>query len=234
MALDALLEAHAVVGYGRYLDLIDPLLLEGKTVYSSPMKKEMDRAAKAVEFALDGLDTVVVSSGDSGIYGMAGLMLEHLEQGNLLDTVSLQIVPGIPALAATAALLGAPLMHDFASVSLSDLMTPLDVIMRRVRAALEADFVLVLYNPRSRKRHSHLAQALDMARSLRAADTPVGFVRSAYRPDQSVRVATLCTCDPDWADMLTTVIIGNSTTRLAGGKILTPRGYFEKYGAKRT
>lgn len=219
-----------MVGYTRYLDLVDPELLAEKTVFSSGMQKEMDRAAKAVEFALDGLDTVVVSSGDSGIYGMAGLVLEYLERHGLLERIELDVVPGIPALCAAAALLGAPLMHDFASISLSDLLTPLPLIMKRVRAAVEADFVLVLYNPKSRKRASYLAEALRIAAGERGPDTPVGFVHSAFRPGQDVRVATLATCDPDWADMLTIVIIGNSASRLVGGKILTPRGYFEKYG----
>ena len=133
MALFALSRAGAVVGYDRYMTLVDPALLHGKTLFSSPMKKEMERTAKAVEFALAGLDTVVVSSGDSGVYGMAGLVLEYLEREGLLDKIELEIVPGIPALCAAAALLGAPLMHDFASISLSDLLTPLPTIMKRVQ-----------------------------------------------------------------------------------------------------
>jgi precorrin-3B C17-methyltransferase len=230
MALSRLASAQAVVGYDRYMSLVDPGLLVGKTLFSSPMKKEMQRTAKAVEFALAGLDTVVVSSGDSGVYGMAGLVLEHLERENLLDAIELDVVPGIPALCAAAALLGAPLMHDFASISLSDLMTPLPKIMKRVRCAVEGDFVIVLYNPKSRKRDSYLGQALAMAAEHRGPDTPIGFVRNAYRPDQDVRVATLGSCDPDWADMLTIVVVGNSASRLTGNKILTPRGYYEKYG----
>jgi len=229
MAHQALVTAQAIVGYDRYVDLVDPELLVGKTVFSSPMTKELKRTAQAVDYALQGLNTVVVSSGDSGIYGMAGLVLEYLERKNLDQNIELEIIPGIPALAATAALLGAPLMHDFASISLSDLMTPLELIMRRVQKALEADFVLVLYNPRSRKRHAYLTQVLNMALDLQGPETPIGFVRNAYRPDQEVRVATLKTCDPEWADMLTTIIIGNSNTRLVGQKMLTPRGYFEKY-----
>jgi len=229
MALESLRRASAVVGYDRYMELVDPALLEGKTLFSSPMKKEMERTAKAVEFALSGLDTVVVSSGDSGVYGMAGLVLEFLEREGLLEAVELEVVPGIPALCAAAALLGAPLMHDFASISLSDLLTPLPLIMKRVRCAAEGDFVIVLYNPKSRKRGSYLAQALDMVAGLRGADTPVGFVRNAYRPGQEVRVSNLGACDPEWADMLTIVVVGNSASRLAGTKILTPRGYYEKY-----
>lgn len=229
MALESLRRAGAVVGYDRYMELVDPALLVGKTLFSSPMKKEMERTARAVEFALSGLDTVVVSSGDSGVYGMAGLVLEFLEREGLLEDVELEVVPGIPALCAAAALLGAPLMHDFASISLSDLLTPLPLIMKRVRCAAEGDFVIVLYNPKSRKRGSYLAQALDMVADLRGADTPVGFVRNAYRPGQEVRVSTLGACDPEWADMLTIVVVGNSASRLAGAKILTPRGYYEKY-----
>jgi precorrin-3B C17-methyltransferase len=230
LALQSLEAARAVVGYDRYLDLVDPALLAGKALFSSPMRKEMERTAKAVEFALSGLDTVVVSSGDSGVYGMAGLVLEYLEREGLLDAVDLEIVPGIPALCAAAALLGAPLMHDFASISLSDLLTPLPKIMTRVRCAAEGDFVIALYNPKSRKRGSYLGEALAIIAGHRGPDTPVGFVRNAYRPDQGVRVATLGTCDPEWADMLTTVIVGNGSSRIAGGKILTPRGYYEKYG----
>ena len=175
MALSCLVRAGAVVGYDRYMELVDPDLLKGKTLFSSPMKKEMERTAKAVEFALAGLDTVVVSSGDSGIYGMAGLVLEFLEREGLLDTVELEVVPGIPALCAAAALLGAPLMHDFASISLSDLLTPLPTIMKRIRCAVEGDFVIALYNPKSRKRDSYLGQALAIATEHRGADTPVGF-----------------------------------------------------------
>lgn len=219
-----------MVGYERYLHLIDPALLAGKTVFSSPMKKEILRAAKAVEFALDGLDTVVVSSGDSGIYGMAGLILEYLERYDLLDRVEPEIIPGIPALCAAAALLGAPLVHDFAAISLSDLLTPLPLIMRRVRLAAEADFVIVLYNPRSRRRESYLRDALESVALFREANTPVGFVHSAYRPEQRISLHTLAACTGEEADMLTTVIIGNSATRLVAGRMLTPRGYFEKYG----
>lgn len=233
-ALAAITAAQAVVGYTRYLELVDAELLAGKTVFASGMQKEMDRAAKAVEFTLAGQDTVIVSSGDSGIYGMAGLVLEYLERHGLLDRVELDVIPGIPALCAAAALLGAPLMHDFASISLSDLLTPLPLIRKRIQAAVEADFVLVLYNPKSRKRSSYLAEALAVALAQRGPDTPVGFVRAAFRPEQHIRVATLASCDPEWADMLTIVIVGNSASRIVGGKILTPRGYFEKLAASQT
>lgn len=230
MALHCLIQAQAVVGYDRYVDLVDPGLLQGKTLFSSPMKKEMERTQKAVQLALDGMNTVVVSSGDSGIYGMAGLVLEYLERWALVDRIDLQIIPGIPALCAAAALLGAPLMHDFACVSLSDLLTPLPTIMKRIWAAAEADFVLVLYNPKSRRRSSYLADVLDIVARQRGPQTPVGFVRNAFRQDQEVLATTLESCDPDRADMLTIVIVGNSASRLVSDKILTPRGYFEKYG----
>lgn len=230
MALNALHGAQAVVGYGPYLELIDPALLEGKIVLSSPMKKEMERATKAIDCALSGQNTVVVSSGDSGIYGMAGLILEFMERQSLLDSIDLEIVPGIPALCAAAALLGAPLMHDFAAISLSDLLTPLPLIMKRVRCAAEGDFVIVLYNPKSRRRASYLKEALSIIAEHRQSHTPVGFVRNAYRPGQETRIATLGSCTAEDADMLTTVVVGNSATRIAGRHMLTPRGYFEKYG----
>lgn len=230
LARAALDQAQAIVGYDRYVELVEPALLAGKTVVSTGMKQELERVARAVELATSGHRTVVVSSGDSGIYGMAGLVLEFLERHGLSTSVELTIVPGIPALCAAAALLGAPLMHDFASISLSDLLTPLPRIMHRVRAAAEADFVLVLYNPKSRKRSQHLADALDIVRDFRTPDTPIGFVRNAFRPGQEVRVSTLDACDPEWADMLTTIVIGNTSTRLVGSHMLTPRGYYEKYG----
>ena len=227
----AALEASAcVAGYGLYLDLVPPELLAGKRRISSGMRQERERCAAAVDAALAGSPTALVSSGDAGIYAMAGLALEILEERGLLETVPFSVVPGVPALCAAAALLGAPLTHDFACISLSDLLTPLDRIRARLRAALTADFVCVLYNPRSHGRPDYLGMAFDMARSVREPSCPVGMVRKAYRPGQEAVLTTLAEADPARADMLTLVIIGNSESRRAGPYMLTPRGYARKPG----
>lgn len=222
----AALEASAcVAGYGLYLDLVPPELLAGKRRISSGMRQERERCAAAVDAALGGAPTALVSSGDAGIYAMAGLALEILEERGLIGTVPFSVVPGVPALCAAASLLGAPLTHDFACVSLSDLLTPLDRIRARLEAALAADFVCVIYNPRSHGRPDYLGMTFDMARGHRAPSCPVGMVRKAYRPGQEVLLTTLAEADAKWADMLTLVIIGNSESRLAGPFMLTPRGY---------
>jgi len=229
-ALEALTSAQAVVGYGTYIDLIDPALLQGKDVVVTGMKKEMDRVAAAVDRAVDGQDVAVVSSGDAGIYGMAGLVLETLETRGLLDEVPVTVLPGIPALAAGAALLGAPLTHDFAVISLSDLMTPWETIEKRLTHAAAADFVIVLYNPRSKRRDWQLPRALELIAEHRAPETPLGLVRQANREGQDVSTHTLGGFDPALVDMLSILFIGNSNTRLASGRMITPRGYLAKYG----
>ena len=230
LATDALSRAQVVAGYSTYLDLVPPGLLAGKQLISTGMTGEVERCVMAIESALSGKDTVVVSGGDAGVYGMAGLVLELLEQRELLDVVELEVVPGIPALNGAAALLGAPLTHDFACVSLSDLLTPWELIKKRLDFAAAADFVLVLYNPRSRRRSGLLAQAFEIIGKHRSPQTPVGIVRQAWRAGQTVRIDTLSSVDPQAVDMLTIVIVGNSQTRIAGQKMLTPRGYSQKYG----
>lgn len=224
-AAHCLEQARTIVGYPLYVELVPPRYLEGKTVLTSGMRHEIDRCTAAIDAALGGSPTAVVCSGDAGIYGMSGLVLELLEQRGLLDTITLEVVPGIPAVCAAAALLGAPLMHDFACVSLSDLLTPWEAIEQRLHAAFSADFVLALYNPRSRGRDWQLGHAMDIARSYRAPDSPVGLVRKAYRPDQQVTVCPLRDFDPAHVDMLSLVIVGNSSSRMVGQHILTPRGY---------
>lgn len=225
----ALEQADAVVGYKGYMQLVSPELLEGKEVFSTGMTGEVERGNKVLEYALQGLKTVVVSSGDAGIYAMAGLVLELLESRNLADSLEFEVVPGIPALAAAAALLGAPLMHDFASISLSDLLTPWKAIEKRLEHAARGDFVIVLYNPRSRKRADHLQKALGIIGEHRKGNTPAGVVIRAFRPGQKVVVSTLSELDPEEVDMQSIVVVGNSTTRVAGGRMLTPRGYSGKY-----
>lgn len=226
---NALARAETIVGYKGYIRLLEPELLEGKQVISTGMTGEVERAGRAVDAALAGRETVVVSSGDPGVYAMAGLVLELLETRNALDSVRLEVLPGVPALCAAAALLGAPLMHDFASVSLSDLLTPWPLIERRVEAAASADFVIALYNPRSKRRTAHLPRALELIARHRNPNTPVGIASRAMRPGQSVAVTTLDAIHPEDVDMQTVVLVGNSATRVSGGRMLTPRGYAGKY-----
>ena len=228
----ALKKADVIVGYKTYLDLIDPGILKGKETISTGMKGEIRRCLMAIENALEGKDTAVVSSGDAGIYGMAGLVLELLAEQDLLDRVEVEVIPGIPALSAAAALLGAPLMHDFAVISLSDLMTPWEVIRQRVDAAVKADFVLVIYNPRSKKRAWQLEEVRNLILTFRNKQTPVGIVRNAAREGESVYITALSRLDESRVDMLSILIVGNSKTRILGGKMVTPRGYLEKYSEK--
>lgn len=219
-----------IVGYTLYVELVPEELRHGREVLATGMMAEMERCNAAIDAALAGRATCVVCSGDPGVYAMAGLIFELLDRrglGRLAHAV--EVVPGVPALCGAAALLGAPLMHDFASVSLSDLLTPWPVIERRLDAALSADFVLVVYNPRSRRRVDHLEKALTLAARHRGPDTPVGLVHQAYRPDQRVSVARLADFDPAAVDMLSLVIIGNRDTRMVGGRMVTPRGYLDKY-----
>jgi precorrin-3B C17-methyltransferase len=240
----AILERSAViVGYTGYLALLPESTLAGKRAIATGMTGEMARVEAAVDAALGGESTVVVCSGDPGVYALAGLVLEVLERRGLAaDDFPLSIAPGVPALCAAAALLGAPLTHDFACVSLSDLLTPWELILRRLECAFAGDFVVVLYNPRSKRRAGHLEEALAVAKRHRSPDCPVGIVRNAYRPGQTASIRRLADCDPDDADMFTIVLIGNSASRIVPGKgdrplcweggarMLTPRGYMEKYG----
>jgi precorrin-3B C17-methyltransferase len=227
-AADVLFRAGAVVGYTTYLGLIPEEATPNAERIAAGMRKERDRARAAVDSALAGVDTVVVSSGDAGIYGMAGLVLQVLERRGLLETIDCEVVPGVPALSAAAALLGAPLMHDFACISLSDLLTPMELIKKRLRAAARADFVIVLYNPRSKGRPEHLATALSIIKEEQQASTPAGIVRSAYREGQEIIVTTLAELDTSRVDMTSIVVIGNSQSYVAGGRIITPRGYFQE------
>lgn len=228
-ALHALENAEVIVGYSGYIKLVDPEVLDGKQVISTGMKGEVERCRSAVDAARDGRKTAIVCSGDAGIYAMAGLILELLESEGLLEAVEMEVIPGIPAFNAAAALLGAPLMHDFASVSLSDLLTPWEMIEKRLNAAASADFVIAIYNPRSKGRQDHLARALHVIGEYRGPDTPVGIVGRAYRPGQTVSVTTLAKVDTDMVDMQTVLLVGNSASRIVGGRMLTPRGYHTKY-----
>jgi precorrin-3B C17-methyltransferase len=234
-----LAQADTIVGYRTYIDLIRPLI-EGREVISTGMTREIERAEAALEAALAGKTCAMVSSGDAGIYAMAGLVLElcrlkripirkpggmPASDGQLI----IEVVPGIPALAAGAALLGAPLTHDFAAISLSDLLTPWSVIARRIEAAAASDFVIVIYNPRSRRRQNNLRRACEIIRRHRSAQTPVGVVTGAMRPNQRVQITTLEELPEAEVDMQTTLFVGNSTTMTYQDFMITPRGYTDKY-----
>lgn len=220
-ALDALATSSVVVGYRPYVALVEHLL-DGKRVLGSGMREEVERARAAIGAARDGENVAVVSTGDAGVYGMAGLVIELLGEA---PDVDLEVVPGVTAASAAASVLGAPLMNDCAFVSLSDLLTPIDVIEKRVRAAAEGDFVLALYNPRSKTRVEPLERTLDALRSRRAPGTPVGVVRNALRNGQESWLTTLGEVDPESLDMSCIVIVGNASTIVVGGRMVAPRGY---------
>jgi cobalt-precorrin 5A hydrolase/precorrin-3B C17-methyltransferase len=218
--------ADAVIGYSLYIDLIVPLLRPGQIVEALPITQERQRAQRAIELAQWGLTVAVVSSGDCGIYGMAGLVLEELRaQGWDGKTPSVKVFPGISALQAAASRVGAPLMHDFCAISLSDLLTPWEVIEKRLIAAAQADFVTALYNPRSQTRTQQIATATAIFLKYRDPNTPVALVRSAYRQDEQITLTTLEKLLETPIDMLTTVLIGNQSTQTHGDWMITPRGY---------
>lgn len=222
----AVTNADVVIGYTLYLDLIAPLKRPGQIVEAWPITQEKQRAERAGELAQQGLSVTVVSSGDCGIYGMAGLVLETLQaQGWDGKTPEIQVLPGVTALQAAAARVGAPLMHDFCAISLSDLLTPWDVIVKRLHAAAQGDFVIALYNPRSRQRQTQIVAAQTILLQYRDPHTPVAIVQSAYRDTEKIAITTLAAMLETPIDMLTTVLIGNSHTRNHANWLITPRGY---------
>jgi precorrin-2 C(20)-methyltransferase len=223
-ALEALRQSQVIVGYSGYFEGIGDLV-DGKECLALPLGAERERARLAVQRAREGESVCVISSGDAGIYGMASLVLETLEAASDPSGVEVTVIPGVSAINACAALLGAPLGHDFAVVSLSDLLTPWPQIERRLIAAAQTDFVLVLLNPRSPRRDGQWRRAQEILLRDRPPEAPVGIVRQAYRSGQSVEITTLGRMIETNVDMFTTVIVGNSQTRRFGGKLVTPRGY---------
>ena len=223
-AIDALEASDVIVGYTVYIKLLGEKF-QTKELLTTPMRQEKERCHLCFKKALEGKTVSLVCSGDAGIYGLASLMYEI---GQEYDNVELSVIPGITAANSGAAVLGAPLNHDFCTISLSDLLTPWETIERRLRAALEADFVCAIYNPRSKGRPHHLEQALEIARQFRAPHCPVGLVRKAFRPGEEARVLRLDQFDPEKVDMLSILIIGNAESRALGNFMLTPRGYARK------
>lgn len=223
-AIEALRQADIIVGYKYYIPFISNLLKPGATIVQNGMKQEQTRIEKAFEIAELGKDVCVISSGDAGIYGMAPLVYEMLRERG--SDIEIEVIPGISAFQKAASLLGAPMGHDFCVISLSDLMTPWNLIERRIKAAVEADFITAVYNPRSTGRYWELHRLKELFLAGRLPDTPVGYVRQAGRNEQHVTVTTIQEFDPDDVDMFTVVIIGNSQTYSWQGRITTPRGYY--------
>lgn len=221
-AINAIEDAEVIVGYKTYIDLVKEFI-DGKEVVQNGMRKEIERCKQALEIAKTGKKVAVISSGDAGIYGMAGLILELTTKEDL--DVNVKVVPGVTASIGAAAVLGAPIMHDFCHISLSDLMIPWEVIEKRLRLAAEADFVICLYNPRSKGRSEHLAKAFEIMGEFKEGSTPVGIVKDVGREKEEKFICTFEDMDFERVDMTTMVIIGNKATYIHDDLIITPRGY---------
>ena len=231
-AKQAIEESEVIIGYETYVSLIDNII-SGKEVYRYPMTQEVDRANQAIELAQGGKVVSLVSSGDPGIYGMIGLVYEILAEKDWSKEAGIDVecIPGVSSLNSCAALIGSPLMTDFAVVSMSDLLVPWDIITKRVEAAALGDYVTVIYNPSSKKRVHQLKDTRDIFLKFRKPDTPVAIVKGAYRESQSIVMTTLDKMldYPDMLGMITTVIVGNSSTFNFKGMMINPRGYRSKY-----
>ena len=229
-AREAISQAEVVAGYNTYIRLVEPLLAD-KKVIGTAMMQEIDRCRMAVEEAAQGQDTVVVSSGDSGVYGMAGLVLELVLQIPAAERPEFGgIIAGVSAVNAAASVLGAPLMHDFAVISLSNLLKPWELIRKRVRMAAEGDFVTALYNPKSKKRVQNIEEVREIMLKYRDPATPVGIVTAASRDGEQKVISTLQDFTQQEINMFSMVIIGNSQTYVKDGWMITPRGYENKEG----
>ena len=219
-ALDILRDVDVIAGYGVYVELVKPLFPD-KEYLVTPMRKEVDRCRMAIDAAKEGRTVAMISSGDAGVYGMAGLCLELAADTD----VEVEVVPGVTAALSGGAVLGAPLTHDFAVISLSDLLTPWDKIEKRLELAGEADLSIALYNPSSHRRSDYLQKACDILMRLVKPETVCGVVRNIGREGESYQVMTLKELRDYKADMFTTVFIGNSQTMEINGRMVTPRGY---------
>ena len=220
-AIHALENSDVIIGYTVYVDLVRDHF-PGKEFMTTPMKKEVDRCVIAFEEAQKGKTVSMICSGDAGVYGMAGLMYEV---GVRYPNVELEIIPGVTAALGGGAVLGAPLIHDFCLISLSDLLTPWEKIEKRLLAASEADLSICLYNPSSKKRHDYLMKACDLMMQYKSPETVCGIVGNIAREGEFSRVMTLKELRDTQVDMFTTVFVGNSQTKEINGKMVTPRGY---------
>lgn len=220
-AVQALEKSDVIIGYTVYVDLVKEHF-PGKEFMTTPMKKEVDRCILAFQEAEKGRTVSMICSGDAGVYGMSGLMYEV---GVNYPQVELAIIPGVTAATGGAAVLGAPLIHDFCLISLSDLLTPWEKIEARLLGASQADFVICLYNPSSKKRHDYLERACKLMMQYKDSDTVCGIVENIGREGEAMKVMTLKELMETKVDMFTTVFVGNSQTRNINGKMVTPRGY---------
>ena len=224
---EALQSADVVVGYQYYFQFIKPYVREDCECVDTGMKKERQRAEQAFELAEQGKTVVVISSGDAGIYGMTPLIYE-MQRHHAATNIEVSSLPGISAFQKAASLLGAPIGHDLCIISLSDLMTPWELIERRIKAAATGDFVTAVYNPKSHGRYWQLYRLQELFLQERSAETPVGYVRQAGRDDEEIKITTLGAFDPEDVDMFTVVLIGNSQSYIADGHFITPRGYYRE------
>lgn len=220
-AVKAINESEVIVGYTKYIQLVAPLFPEKKAI-DTPMRQEIDRCRKALELAESGMTVAMICSGDAGVYGMAGPVYELSPE---YPDVEIRVIPGITAALSGAAVLGAPLTHDFAVISLSDLMTPWDKIEKRLACAGEGDFCVAIYNPSSRKRSGYLRRACDVLLKYKKRDTVCGVVRNIGRDGEGSQVCTLLELRDMEVDMFTTVFVGNASTKNINGHMVTPRGY---------
>lgn len=218
-AKEAIELSDVVVGYKLYLDLIEELIKNKSTDFTG-MRKEVERCNRVVELAREGKTVSLVSSGDAGVYGMAGILLELVD-----EEMDVEVIPGVTAATAAAASLGAPLMHDYVTISLSDLLTEWSLIQKRLHCAGEGDFVVSIYNPRSKGRQEQIVEARDILLQYKSPETPVGIVRNAKRDGEEIVMSTLGNMLDETIDMVTMVIVGNSNTYIKNGRMVTPRGY---------
>lgn len=217
-AVEALENCDVIVGYNYYIKLVKDFL-EGKKVIKTGMKSEIERCKMAIEETRQGLDCCMISTGDAGLYGMAGPILE------MADDIEVEVIPGISSSFCAAAEMGAPIMHDCCTISLSDLLTPWDVIENRLNHAAQGDFVISLYNPKSKGRPDHLKKAIEIISQYKSKETPVALVKNAGRDGNDKKLLTIETLDYDFVDMRTVIIIGNKETFIRGDRMITPRGY---------
>ncbi len=217
-AFQSIKKSQVIVGYTPYIDYLGDLA-HGKELISTGMRGEVERCKAAIDMVRKGKNTSIISTGDAGLYGMAGPILE------LASDIEVEIVPGVTAAFSAAAELGSPIMHDYASISLSDLLTPWEVIVKRIHMASEGDFVISIYNPKSKGRRDHLEKAIEIISKYREGSTPVGIVKNSGRPDTSVTITSLDSIDYESVDMRCVLIIGNSNTFIRDKQMITPRGY---------
>lgn len=217
-AIETIKKSDIIVGYTPYIDYLGDLV-KGKEIYSTGMKGEIERCKLAIKKVKEGKNTAIISTGDAGLYGMAGPILE------LKEDIEVEIIPGVTAAFSAASELGSPIMHDFASISLSDLLTPWEVIEKRIEKASEGDFVIAIYNPRSKGRKDHLEKAVEIMLKYKEGDTPVGIVKNSGRGNTEIILTTLVNISYEKVDMLSILIIGNSNTYVKDDQMITPRGY---------